>query len=137
AAHSHLDMNGFVVRVEKANIEYPRTPTLIGKRGHSKLFVEVIDKFDRAVALMWIRYGQSCDTDVQFAIALPDNPGPSQGDIMFATANKVGILIVAESGTPTEVVQPVDLALRVNLPDLASLPKAVRRVAAPFYSKFN
>jgi hypothetical protein len=130
-------MQGFRVTIEALELEYPRTPTLVGKRSHTKLFVEVTGKFNRDLASTWARYGRSCDSDVQVALAIPKRPGVSQGDMEYGKANKIGIYTVDVNGNVTEILSAIDLGLRVELPELKTLPPAVRSIAAPFYAKFE
>lgn len=136
-ACAYLKMKGFSVTVEAKHVEFPRTPTLVGKRQHSTLFVEVTSKLEKELAEAWIRYASSCDTDIQFAFAMPNNPGVSQTDVEFCTKHKVGVYTFTVPGEGTEIIVPVDLAIRVALPELEKLPTAVRTIVAPFYAKIE
>lgn len=136
-ACAYLRMKGFYVKIEEYNIEFPQTPTLIAKRQHSTLFVEVTSAIRRDLANVWIRYASSCDTDIQFAFAIPNNPGVSQSDMEFCRHNKVGIYTFDVPGNAIEIMPPVDLAIRVALPELEKLPKPVRATLAPCYDKIE
>ena len=135
--HDFLVTNGFRVSVEATDIEYPRTPTLLAKRAHSTLFVEVAGSFRKDVALAWARYGTSCDRDVQVVMAIANKPGLAQSDLEFATQNKVGIYTCDLSGHIAEMLAPVDLAFHVALPILAEMPVRLRAILAPIYGKFD
>ena len=135
-AHAHFSMLGFRLIPEQSEIEYPRTPTLVGRRRHSTYLLRW-RKIGRENACAWARYGRSCDSDVQVAFAIPNNPGAKQADMELCRKERIGIYTFDVAGEATEIVAPVDLALHVELPELRTFPPKVRAIVAPFYEKFE
>ena len=50
---------------------------------------------------------------------------------------RIGIYTFDDDGAAMELLAPVDLALHVELPALATLPHKVGAIVAPFYAKFD
>ena len=135
--YRQLTTEGYRVSVEFQKIEFPRTPSLQAKRGHTTLLIEVTSQVEKAIALAWTRYGHSCDSDTQFAFAIPNQPGASQGDMEFCAINKVGLLTFDVAGSGMELIPPIDLGMRIELPELSKLPPKVRAAVATSYKKFE
>jgi len=68
---------------------------------------------------------------------MPNEPGASQADMEYGAAHKIGIYTVSVAGKVTELRAPVDLGIRVDLPELQTLPVPVRKLVAPAYRKFE
>ncbi|CAN5414316.1 hypothetical protein BH24GEM3_BH24GEM3_14580 [soil metagenome] len=131
----HLSTHGYALRVEKPELGYPYTPTLVGKRQTTTIIVEV----DSAIRLdrlsQWVAYGKSAGRDTRVIVAIPDSiEVPATLDTKLRGLG-VGLWLVGADG-PVERLNAQDLALNVQLPELRTLPRDVRRLLGPAYEKF-
>jgi hypothetical protein len=131
-----LENHGYKVQVEKKELGFPHTPTLLASRDRTTLIIEVDStiKFDRLEA--WARYGRSCGHDLRVIICLPDNVQVSIKDQEQIRTKGFGLTTISKSGT-TQVIAPIDLALNIALPDRASLPNKLKALLGATYDHFD
>lgn len=132
----HLEDHGYKVQVERIELGFPHTPTLLAKRDRTTLIIEVDStiKFDRLDA--WRRYGKSCSHDVRIIVCLPDSVQASPKDQEQIRTKGLGLSTISQTGT-TDVIAPIDLPLNIALPDRASLPKKLKALLGATYDHFD
>jgi hypothetical protein len=139
---------GYQVKVEKDVIGFPYTPTLLCTRQNTTVIVEfytqvLLDRINE-----WVAYARSSGRDTRVAVCIsPTVRNTKQGRVIREpkiTSKQerilrklgVGIYLATRSGLE-ERVPPNDLALNIQLPSLASLPRKVRELLGPAYEQFN
>lgn len=135
-AADYYSNHGYSVRVEKSELGFPYTPTMVCKRQRTTLIVEV-DAHIRLDRLRdWVSFGKSTGKDTRLVLVLPND---SLADIVAEdNLRKMGIgLQVAQAGRCVERLAGRDLALGVELPELASLPFKLRQLLGPAYEQFD
>lgn len=127
---------GFSVKTEPADASYPYTPTLRCRRPPTRVFVEVQGSLSMARAEEWSRFGRSCTTDTRVVLAMPDTVTRTNDEDSQFEALGVGICVSSADGV-REAIAAHDLAVNVELPDLKTLPKKVRKCLGPVYEEFG
>jgi hypothetical protein len=135
AARSHLATQGYDVEVEGRHLGFPLTPALICKRGHQTLIVEVASSLDEKRVGRWIKYARSQTKDTRLSIVIRPQETIASRAMTFAAKQNIG-LCVYDDDTLTEVRQPADLAVQIDLPELDDLPEVIRPILAPAFMKF-
>jgi hypothetical protein len=135
AAEEHFKLQGYKVQPERRELAFPRVPTLVCKRGHETLVVEVASKLRPERYVDWVGYCKSCTSDTRFAVVVRRDPGLDQRGIDFATQNRVGVF--THNGGTVQIFPPIDLAINVQLPELANMSVKLRRIVAPVYNRFH
>lgn len=132
----HLEKHGFSVAVEPKEIGYPYTPTLRAKRVPTTLLVEVAASIHEDRVVAWVGYAKSSSRDTRIALAMPEGVQRTAAESSRLRDLGVG-LYLTDGTTAEEAVPPPDLALNMQLPDLASLPRKARQVLGPIYEQFD
>lgn len=131
-AEAYFQAHGYRVRRERRRTEYPYAPTLECKRTPTALLVEV----DTAVRLArledWARYGRSSTKDTRVALTLPAEYQRSSDDEDALRDKGIG-LYVSREGTLAELIVPRDLAMVLELPEIATLHYKLRKPLGPVY----
>lgn len=135
AAFEYFKAQQYTVKVEHREVAFPRVPTLVCRRGHETLIVEVASSLDIKAHDHWLGYGRSCTKDTRLAVVIRSSPGLDQKGAEFAVANKVGVYTFSDA--VSEILSPGDLAMNVHLPELSSLPPVVRKQMAPVFKKWS
>jgi hypothetical protein len=136
AAAKFFEDTGYRVRVEHFEVGFPNRPTLVCVRQGTTLIIEVTARLARKVIQDWTRYAGSCNTDTQFAVCVPKTRNVSGAEIEMLQGFKAGLYVATATDVHERIV-PVDLALRMFLPDIRTLPKRVRRLVGPVYELVN
>ncbi|WP_249012255.1 hypothetical protein [Conexibacter sp. DBS9H8] len=136
AVAEFYDGLGYAVVPEPRELGYPFAPSLRCKRQSTTCFIEV--SADAALDRLseWVSFGRSAKADTRVLLVLPDNVSLSGKSQTALKALGVGLLVVS-AGAVTEVMPPQDLAVNVELPDLAKDPKRLRTVLGPVYEHFE
>ena len=129
---NYLRGRGYAVKTEHHRIEFPYTPTLECKRQRTTLLVEVVSDIPVERAREWSRYGKSVSRDTRVVFAAPYKADRSGETDMELRELGLGLLVV-DGSRVTEVISPQDLALNLELPELARLPISLRRDLGPAY----
>lgn len=131
-----LEDGGYAIKVEPREIGYPYAPTLRARRGLTTLFIEVCSAIQDERVQAWVGYAKSSGRDTRIALGMPQDAQRSGADASRLRDLGVG-LYLSDGIRIEEAVAPHDLALNVQLPELGTLPKKVRRVLGPVYDQFN
>ena len=123
--------NGYKVKREHFEVGFPNRPTLVCVRHGTTLIVEVTAKLSRKALQDWTRYASSCNADTQFAICVPTGRQVSGSEMEMLQEFRAGLNNVAAANEVRERIAPVDLALKIFLPDIGTLPRPVRRLVGP------
>jgi hypothetical protein len=133
---THFETSGYMVRIERDELGFPYTPTLLATRKPTKLILEVATKIDGEKIDAWMRYGKSCGTDTRVALAIPHTINLSNEDQQKLRQRGLGLYACSQDGV-VELIVPSDLALNVALPTLASMPAQIRGLLGSAYDQFN
>ena len=136
AAADHFESLGYTVKIEHGDVSFPNAPTLHCRRQLTTMAVEV----DTAIRLPrleeWVRYCKSCTKDMRVALVVPSEPQrkPAEEDRLRELG--IGLFVAGPNGV-VEVAPPKDLAVNVELPDRAGLPRKLRKALGPVYEQFD
>jgi hypothetical protein len=83
-----------------------------------------------------VRYCASCGADTEIALCVPTTSRIPGRDFAELQTLRIGLYEATAEGL-TERLAPADLALKVMLPDAASLPTRVRKALGPIYEQFD
>jgi hypothetical protein len=135
-----FQFRGYRVEVERAELGYPSTPTLVCKRGNITTIIVEVDsgisfqKLSRKLE-EWVRYARSTSKDTRVAACLPADTNLTHRQMASLQDNGVG-LYVAFKDRVLERIGPADLGLSFALPELRSLSPAVRIILGDAYEQF-
>jgi len=136
AVHSHFSLHGYTVRIERAELGAPFTPTLTVSRDRTTLHLDVVQFVDLRRIREWVKYGKSTGSDTRLAVCVPSVTALTNGDRTELREMRVG-LFALDGGGITESLPPQDLSLSVELPDLRALKPRVRRLLGHAYEQFD
>jgi len=125
---------GYTVALETKEIGFPFTPTLVCRRGHQTVIVEISSSLDRDHTERWIRYCKSQTADTRFCAVVRSQTGVDQHTMRFAVEKGLG-LYVHDDQQLMEVRAPVDLAVHIALPEIVDLATPLRPLLAPAFQK--
>jgi hypothetical protein len=128
--------HGYSVKVEPVDPSYPYTPTLRCRRSPTRVFVEVRGSLSMERAEEWSRFGRSCTTDTRVVIATPESVARTNAEDARLQELGIGVFVSTASGV-REALAAHDLAINVQLPELASLPRKIRKCLGPVYEEFG
>lgn len=133
---SHFQNRGYKVSVERFERGFPYTPTLICKRQRTTMIIEVFEQisFDRLLA--WVSYARSTNKDTRIAACLSNKVTVTTEQERILRDQGVGLYIATGNGV-IERISPSDLALRIALPPLESLPHKLRTLLGSAYDQFG
>ena len=136
AVANDFERRGFTIRVEKSELGFPYTPTILCIRRPTTVIVEVISQIQQDRLDAWVSYARSSGRDTRVAVCISDTVAisPDQGPKL----RQDGIGLYTSNGhTIEERIAPMDLGLNVTLPPLESLPQKVRTLLGPAYEQFG
>lgn len=136
SALSHLRSRGYRVRREVADHAAPLTPTLTAKRSSTTLHLDVVATIDIDRVKEWVAFGKSAGRDTRLALCVLPSHELTTRSIDELRALGVG-LYSAGPGHFAEMIAPVDLAMNLELPSLAKLPRRAQELLGPAYDKFD
>lgn len=126
---------GFRVRIEPSHLGFPYTPTFVCSRANTTIIVELDGQIRLSRLEDWVRYGSSCGRDTRVVVCLPSTIALSGADFAKLRERRIGLYVVSPLNLVEQVVA-ADLGLNLHLPELASLPSAIRRFLGPSYEQF-
>jgi hypothetical protein len=135
-----FQFRGYRVEVERAELGYPFTPTLVCKRGNITTIIVEVDSGTSFRKLSkkldeWVRYARSTSKDTRIAACLPAAVNLTHRQMASLQDKGVG-LYVAFKDRVLERIGPADLGLSFALPELRSLSPAVRILLGDAYEQF-
>jgi len=136
AAARDFHGKGHKIKVEPRELRFPFTPTMVCKRGHTTVIVEVDSKPPTKRLRDWRAFCRSCDRDTRIALVLPATTALSANDLAKLGQDGIGVYSWTGASGLTEIAQPQDLALNLELPDLAAQPVRVRALLGAAYEQF-
>ena len=74
-AETSFRNQGYIVALETKEIGFPFTPTLLCRRGHETVIVEVSSALDKGRTDRWIKYSRSQTVDTRFCAVLRSSTG--------------------------------------------------------------
>ena len=128
--------HGYRITIEKKDLGFPHTPTLIAKRDRTTLILEVDSSINFPRLEAWARYGKSCGHDFRVVICIPDHIQISLKDQEQIRNKGFGLTTISNAGT-TQAIVPRDLALNLVLPDRASLPTKLKVLLGAAYDHID
>jgi hypothetical protein len=132
----YFDGLGHRVRVEPENLEYPFPATLVTKQRHTTTIVEIARTPEVPRLKTWALYCNSCTGDTRFAIGVPEQTQVSNE--LDAELRALGIgLYVSGPGGVVERIPARDLAVRLEVPSVDTLPRRIRILLGPAYEKIQ
>jgi hypothetical protein len=136
AVADDFQARGYRVQVERAELGYPFTPTLVCSRGKITTIIVEVDSEIRSEKLEdWVRYARSTSKDTRVAICLPPTANVTPQQLATLQGRGIGFYL-ALADRVVEQVGPADLGLNVALPELKSLPQAMRELLGDAYEQF-
>jgi|SRR5579884_699313 len=129
----HFRAAGYQVTIERSDLGYPYTPTLICKRATTTTIVEVDSRLRYKRVAEWLAYGHSCTRDTRFALVLPTLGEEANRHVAELAEKGVGLYNVIDDRL-IEVMAPRDLGVNIELPPL---PSRLRPVLASAYEHFR
>ena len=135
-AVSHFENVGFKTHIEKSEIGFPYTPTILCSRSRTTIIVEVHNSINLEKVKDWVAYAKSSGKDTRFALCLCIGAKLTQEQ--EENLRNLGVGLYFDSGTSfTERLAPNDLALNVELPKLSKLSKKLRQLLGTAYEQFQ
>jgi hypothetical protein len=132
-----LEMRGYRVKVERADLGCPFVPTLHTSRGSTTLLVEVVSQISHEKLDDLVRYARSCGKDTRVAVCYAATGASLPAAEHSKLQNEgVGLFLPTSSGL-LQPLQPKDLALHIELPERARLSVTVRVLLGPAYDQFE
>lgn len=131
-----LENHGYRVSIEKKELGFPYTPTLLAKRDNTTLAVDICSSLVLTRLNAWVQYGKSCGHDLRVIVCLPGSIQPEQNDVETIRGKGIGLRLVSATGI-NEIVVPRDLGLNVQLPDRSSLPPKLKTLLGAAYDQFD
>ncbi len=133
----HFENHGYVVSVERRELGFPYTPTLFCKRHQTTILVEVSNRILANRLEEWVRFARSCNHDIRVAVCLTPRAVCTPKHENFLRDNGIGLYRATGAGHLVEQIAPSDLALGLQLPSLASLPRKLRPSLGPAFEQFG
>lgn len=125
---------GYQVSIERADLGYPYTPTLVCKRGATTLIVEVQSHISDSRIRKWVAFAKSCTKDTRVAIYVP--PWVSIDSDEDSNLRNLGAgLYKGNEPKPIQIIRPSDLTISVELPELQS--RKMRQLFGSSFEKFD
>jgi hypothetical protein len=135
-----FQFRGYSVEVERAELGYPFTPTLVCKRANITTIIVEVDSGTSFKKLSkkleeWVRYARSTSKDTRVAACLPAAVNLTHRQMASLQDKGVG-LYVAFKDRVVEQIGPADLGLSFALPVLRSLSPSLRILLGDAYEQF-
>ncbi len=136
AASDYFAATGYRVRVEHREAGYPFVPALVVSRRPTTVIVEVSSDIDKARLKTWCQFARSCASDTQVCLVTTgDSPAAAKAQELREL--KVGMLTLGPNRLLQEILPRHDLAMQMELPELANAKPAVRRALGPAYEQID
>jgi hypothetical protein len=132
----YLEQHGYEVEVEQSELGFPYTPTFLFKRQRTTVIVDVADRIVWERVDAWVGYARSTGQDTRCAICLSQKAQIDADQEAALRTKGVGLFRASADGA-TECIPPSDLGLNLALPELARLPKKIRRLLGGAYEQFR
>ena len=135
-AVTDFENRGYKISIEKRELGFPYTPTLLCKQRRTTVIVELFAQLLLDRIREWVLYARSSGQDTRVAICLPPKAKLTSKQEKSLREQKVGLYRATGHGLE-ERIPTNDLALNVQLPLLNSLPNQLRSLLGPAYDQFN
>lgn len=136
-AYKHFRISGYTVKVEPIESSYPSCPAMVCKMGHTQMAIIVCGRIVMSDLEEWISLAKSLSYDFQIAVCISE-----ESQLKFLPKHQLKIkelgigVFVSKDEKIFQIVTPVDQNIRLQLPDLTSLPANVRKILGPSYKHF-
>jgi hypothetical protein len=120
-----LKRRGYRLKAEPDPLEYPATPTIVGRRSHETHFFIVRQTIASEEVDAWIAYARSCTTDTRVSICGPSSRF-SPTEIASLKRQGVGVIIHGADGLQTD--NAGDLAFHAQAPNRDALKPKVQEL---------
>lgn len=127
---------GFDVKAEpERESGQPHTPTLIAKRaGRVTQIIDVSSRVDLRRTGELVAWAKTRDRDTRVSVAVPHGARVRPDEIVTLRSIGAGLIISGSAGV-VETVAPIDQAVNLSLPALATMPKWMRVLMGPVYEQ--
>lgn len=113
---SWLEAQGYKLKAEPYELEYPNTPVLKATRGAGEeSFYEIASKVNRGRAEDWVRYGKASSTDTRFVVVVANGRNIATADLAHLKTLGVGVHLISGAEV-TELCPAKDLSLPIEFP---------------------
>ncbi|MES2242154.1 MAG: hypothetical protein V4639_04705 [Pseudomonadota bacterium] len=137
-AYDYFHQLGYSIKLEPYEIHYPTRPTLVCKSHHTQLVILVSGRVDIQQLQNWVSLAKSLTTDFRVAICISGDAAAKHLPKHQLKIKELGIgIYISADGKLAKFSDPVDQNIKVALPDLKSLPRAVQKVVGPAYEHFS
>lgn len=133
-AETYFGNLGYAIKRESSEMGFPFTPAFVATRQPTKVVVEVLSEVDADRIDEWKCYCNACQTDTRMMFIATK---PVTADVMALLAKHKMGLIHFSNGVRTHVLESMDIAFQILLPDLSGLPRSLRAVLGPAYEHFE
>jgi hypothetical protein len=134
AAEEHYRGHGYRIHVELREEGFPYIPAFVAKRSPTKCIIEVATVISMDRLRQWTRFCRSCAVDTRLVVCIPQTHNLDGKTIAQLREERIGVLKVSTEGMAT-ILAAHDLAMSIFLPELATLPRRIRRLFGPVYEK--
>lgn len=132
ALEGYLIDHGYDVSIEQRELGFPFTPTILAKRVHETLIVELSSAIDQPRTEKWVKFSKSQSSDTRLCVAVAAEEAHQPASAAYCHQYRLG-LWTYDGNSIIELKGPVDLAVQVELPDIKEmLPKLRPYLADPF-----
>jgi hypothetical protein len=132
--YSHYSNLGYSIKIEPSELHFPSCPALVCKRNHTQLAVIVCNRIDIALIDTWVSLAASMSTDFQVAICISTASMQKYLNKYLLKLKQNGVGILVSSNNSINILNaPVDLGIRIQLPDINILSRANKRILGPAY----
>lgn len=131
-----FENHGYSVRVEKRELGFPYTPTLLAKRDHTTIILDVCSSISLSRLDNWVSFGKSCGHDLQVLVCIPEALQLSAKDHDNIRSRNCGLITVG-SPAVTHIIPSRDLGLNIPLPGRHSLKPQLRSLLGTAYDRFD
>jgi hypothetical protein len=136
ALEDYLGNEGYDVAIEDSELGFPFTPTLLARRGHETLIIELATALDQQRLGRWGKYCRSQSSDTRLCATVSYDEAHKAQTAEFCHSHRIGLWTFRD-GAIQELRAPVDLAVHIDLPDLRDIKPKVRRFLAGPFKKIN
>ncbi|MBY0510427.1 MAG: hypothetical protein K2P94_09770 [Rhodospirillaceae bacterium] len=136
ACRQYLLNNGLKLILEHKEHHFPETATIYGKHKKEQHFYIFDPHLKKDRLTLWAGYGKSCPHGSFVSLCAPSD-AIGANDLVFMQNLGLGLLVLRDDGGVAELLQPVDLSLRVALPPLDRHRPAVKVELSKVHSLFG
>jgi hypothetical protein len=131
-----FENHGYSVRVEKRELGFPYTPTLLAKREHTTIVIDVCSSISLSRLDNWVSFGRSCGHDLQVVVCVSDSVSLSTKDHDNIRSRNCGLVTVGNTDV-IHLITSRDLGLNIPLPNRSSLSPRLRALLGTAYDRFD